>query len=675
MRIDGNSFTRALPRLAILLLAFWCSQLSSGQQPPVVRMGAPDDWTHHHLIFSNPGTAVEAMQRGDYFHWVKVVNDPRFILQQAKRAAAARTAANYNWAKLPSPAATISTAGPESPANVAPLNVAPVSQENLPRGLLKAPVNMTGTIRLGLGGGSSRFGAWPSKSGHSVHKDWSLNMGSNATTGLGMFPAKYSFDTTAASCASTPPPDFVVYNTSVPASGTQPSIIAYDNLYSGCTPATPATYWAYNTGGTISTSVVLSFDGSQVAFAQSSSTGAASLVLLKWKANNGTAGTPVSPNAQSPASNYRGCTAPCSLTIAFSGGANDSASSVFVDYGSDSLYVGDDSGKLHKFTGVFAGAMPAEVTTGGWPVTLSTSPLAEPVYDSTSGNVFVGDYLSNNSRSNCASATTPCGFLYSVNATSAAVVKSARLDFTFGINDAPLVDSNAQMIYTFVGADSHSSSSTNPCGAPHFSSCAAVFQMPTNFTAGGSGTETTVGAGFEFLMSGMADNIYFNSANAASPTGHLYVVGNTGSGNNTLYQVSITNNVMSATATTGPPLSSNFTHGVFAAGLQITENFTGTNDYIFVSVLAYGGPSGCGTASLANGCVMGFDVTSGAISGSTATTGATAEAGGTSGIIIDNSASSPSGATNIYYTPLANQLCSTSTTTGGCAIQISQATP
>ncbi len=671
MRIDGNLFTRALPRLAILLLVLWCTQLSSGQQPPVVRMGAVDDWTHHHLIFSNPGTAVDAMQRGDYFHWLKVVNDPRFILQQAKRGAAARSGANYSWASLPSPspaAVKIATAEPETLGIVAP-----ISTEKLRRGLSRAPASATGGSPAGFSGGLRGSSGWPRKGGHAIHSDWSMNMGTGATSGLGMFPAKYSFDVTSANCASATAPDFVIYNTSVAGSASQASIVAYDNLYTGCTGTVPSTYWAYSTGGTISTSPVLSFDGTQVAFAQSSSAGAASLVLLKWKANNGTAALPAAPMAQT-ASSYRACPVPCSLTIAFSGGANDSASSVFVDYATDSLYVGDDSGKLHKFTGVFSGATPAEVTTGGWPVTLSTSPLAEPVFDSTSGKIFIGDYLSN-SRSNCASATTPCGFLYSVNASSAAVVKSARLDFTLGINDAPLVDSNAQMIYTFIGADSHSSSSTNPCGAPHFSSCAAVFQMPTSFASGGSGTETTVGAGFEFLMSGMADNIYFNSANAASPSGNLYVVGNTGAGNNTLYQISITNNVMSTTATKGPAISSNFTNGFFAAGLQITENFTGTKDYIFVSVLTFGGPAGCGTASFANGCVMGFDVTSGTITTGTTTTGATAEAGGTSGITIDNTATSPAGASNIYYTPLSNQLCSTSATTGGCAIQISQATP
>lgn len=668
MKIDVHAVKRLLPRLAILLLVLWCTQLSSGQQSPA-RHGVPDDWTHHRLIFSDPGSAEAAMQRGDYFHWLKVVNDPRFILQQTKRAASARSGANLERvfsAPMPAPPSRI-----ESPAPKALVGSAPLAAPKLPRGLAKAPPGASGSPLLGIGGGSPRTNPWQHKGGSAIHSDWSMNMGNGATAGLGVFPAKFSFDVASANCGNVASPDFVIFNTSVSGSSSQASIVAYDNLYSGCTGTVPSTYWGYNTGGTIATSVVLSFDGTQVAFAQSSGAGAASLVLLKWKANNGTAAVPAAPIAQT-AANYRACVAPCSLTIAFNGGADDTASSVFVDYVTDSIYVGDDAGKLHKFTGVFAGT-PAETVGGGWPVAVSASPLSEPVFDSTSGKIFVGDFLADG-VSNCASAVKPCGFLYAVNASSGAIVKSARLDFVFGINDAPLVDSNALMIYTFAGADSHSSTSTNPCGAPHFSSCAGVFQLPTSFSAGASGTETTVGRGFEFLMSGMFDNNYFNSANPASPSGKLYVVGNTGPANNTLYQVSVTNNVMSTTAVTGPAISSNFTHGFFAAGLQVTESFTGTKDFIFASVLTFGGPAGCGAASLANGCVMGFDVTSGTITPATVTTGATAEAGGTSGIVIDNVAAT-AGASNIYYSPLANQLCSTSATTGGCAIQISQATP
>ncbi len=56
-------------------------------------------------------------------------------------------------------------------------------------------------------------------------------MGSGATTGLGMYPAKYSFNISSANCSGPAQPDFVVYNTSLAGLSTQASIIAYDNLY------------------------------------------------------------------------------------------------------------------------------------------------------------------------------------------------------------------------------------------------------------------------------------------------------------------------------------------------------------------------------------------------------------------------------------------------------------
>jgi hypothetical protein len=52
-----------------------------------------------------------------------------------------------------------------------------------------------------------------------------------------------------------------------------------------------------------------------------------------------------------------------------------------------------------------------------------------------------------------------------------------------------------------------------------------------------------------------------------------------------------------------------------------------------------------------------------------------ASAGGTSGIIIDNFVSSGTlpGASQVYFSTLTNQTCATSGTTGGCAMQASQA--
>lgn len=403
------------------------------------------------------------------------------------------------------------------------------------------------------------------------------------------------------------------------------------------------------------------------AFAQSSSGGSASLVILKWKkSTTQSAISSGTPTAATP-STYRNCTVPCSLTLTFSGGANDIASSVFCDYGSDTIYVGDDSGRLHKFIGVFSGT-PAEAS-GAWPVSVSLSAPGAPVYDSSSGNVLVGDYLLN-LASTCGPSGEPCGFFYSVKASTGSIVGTSNLlDYVFGIVDAPLVDSSAGEAYVFAGADS-SFSSASACGTDV--PCSGVFQFPADFTSG-SGAEVTVGPGYEFLLPGTFDNEYFSSSIATAPTGHLYVVGGTGQGNNTLYQISINSNVMSATVATGPAVSTNYTDGYYSAGLQITEVYTGSKDYIFVSVLSFGAPAGC-SSSLSNGCVMGFDVTSASIGPATTPTGATAEAGGTSAIIVDNT-STFGGASNIYYTPLANQACPSSGGTGGCAIQISQAAP
>jgi hypothetical protein len=363
------------------------------------------------------------------------------------------------------------------------------------------------------------------------------------------------------------------------------------------------------------------------------------------------------------------------FSIGFSGGATDSGSSAWYDYGLDTVWVGDDNGMLHKFTGVFAGA-PTEVTAGGWPVTVSASPLDSPIRDSVTGNVFVGDYnLTVNSACTPSSSTTnsPCGFVYSYNSSSGALLaKSAQLDFNFGIVGSPILDEAAGQLYVPVGSDGETGTSTR-CGTD--TPCAAIFQLPTNFSSGASGIEATVGPGFNFLLSGTFDNAYLTSANAANPTGHIYVVGNTGPANNALYQISINANVMSTTSVAGPVVAQNFTNGFFASGLEVTEFFTGTTDYIFLSTLAFSNYSGCGAAPSINvGCVVGFDVTSGSISSSTLPTGSSPAAGGASGIIVDNSGSA-AGESNIYFSALANQACTTSGGNSGCAIQILQSTP
>ena len=247
--------------------------------------GVPWDWTHHHVIFSHPGTAARALQNGTYDRWLKIASDPRYVIQQLRRSRAGLVLPDASQAP---PAEVGPGLAPDltDEADAAGEAAAPMTEEEfpggaLPRGLARAlippPAQHSGLLWEPPEAAARRP---PAKKKNRFHKDWSETEGNNGTTGLGVFPA--TFTSTSASCTT----DFAVFNTGLAGSSSQASIIAFNKLYSSCA-GSPATYWAFNTSGTIVTSVVLSLDGTQVAFVQTdNATGYADLVLLKWKASN-----------------------------------------------------------------------------------------------------------------------------------------------------------------------------------------------------------------------------------------------------------------------------------------------------------------------------------------------------------------------------------------------------
>src|ERR1019366_7198884 len=179
---------------------------------------------HHHLVFSNPGTEEDAIANGTHDRWLSIVNDPRYILQQMKRSTGVKALADPEIASLGQAAKT----------------------KRKKKGKIK--------------------------------KDWNKPLITGGQVQPNMYPAKFSFSTTVASCSA----DFVVYPTGVAGAAGAANIIAYSNLYTtGCPGTVPSVLWAYNTGGMVTTSPTIAEGGGQVAFIQSSGT-AATLVLLKW---------------------------------------------------------------------------------------------------------------------------------------------------------------------------------------------------------------------------------------------------------------------------------------------------------------------------------------------------------------------------------------------------------
>ena len=463
-----------------------------------------------------------------------------------------------------------------------------------------------------------------------------------------MFPATYSLSETTSSCS-----DFVIYPTGFAGAANAADIVAFNNIYSGqCTGVVPSAFWAYNTGGTATTSPALSLDGTQVAFIQVSGT-TATLVILR-PAAGGNPASPVTLTSTGTGAAYQSCktggSGPCMYSIAFGNGKNVTYSAPFYYYDGDIIYVGDDSGNLHQFTGVFHG-VPAE-TGSPWPVSLSTTKaLAPPVFDETSGLILVGDFA---------------GILHAVTAATGAI-HATSVSLGDVIADAPLVDGNAQYLYAFV------TTGNSALGESGFN---VIFQFDIA-TFSGTNFQPTNYEGLKFgktgyyLYAGTFDNVYYSSSNPQAPSGNIYTLGDTGGnplgGGAWLVQIPIASNVMGAGVTLSTNITFNGTGATYPFPSPVTEfcnngaslctsNGTITTagtDYIFFSVNR---GLGCTNTGVGYGCVEAYNVTNPASvaqsgTGLNVTTPGTNGCWATGGIVVDNSSTS-AGASQIYFVGL-----------------------
>jgi hypothetical protein len=738
-------FTFVLVALAAIAVPSFAQEKTEG---PSHSQGYVEDWSSHHVVFSNPGTEQEARQRGEYDKWLRIVNDERYMMQRRRRSAPPRwggwghdeSSIKRDWSMLLGTSIAANATGtfsgePDSTSSLtitAGVGTIKLSAATTGTGTcvlstgttytgsftrsatastdaanLVSLVNTAGCGNLvgvtatqgtgihtnqftitatGAGAGEIGSGATDSiqltsTTGTGTNFDLATTWTNTALTGStginpNTYPAKYNenYAGEAPSCS-----DFIVYPTGVAGSSSQAEVIGYTNLYkTTCTSNSgPTVAFAYNTGGgTATLSPVLSSDGKQIAYIQVSS-GVASLVLLRPSLTSGS--TVTTPTLAATAAAYynsgSGCTAPCYYSITLNGSPNDTNSSPFYTYTStvsDTIFVGDDSGKLHKFSPVFSGA-PAEVTTN-WPATASTSTnpkLTSPVYDGgTSQLVFVGD------------AT---GYLNSVTAgvSPGATKTSEQMECgSFGFVDPPVVDSSAEYVYMFIG-DGCSDGT-----APVFSSYINVFAAGTSINAsyGHNNAQFNNQATNDIgtvQYHGIFDNAYYEGS---GNTGNLYACVN-----GALYQFAMAelSTTTQVTHTSSPgyslyntPASTVSDAASCSALTEYCNNGSSactvsggvTNhgtDYLFLSLEANG--STVNLVSCTAGCIYNYTITSGATTGTPSD--ALQAAGGTGSIVIDNSGSA-TGESQVYYGTLSSQTCAGNGTvgngSGSCAVQASQ---
>jgi hypothetical protein len=529
--------------------------------------GFPEDWTHHHVVFSNPGTLQNAIKKGSIDQWLRTVNDPRYQIQQMRRNAGT------------------------------------------------PPGQGAGQIIIGGGLRTKRL----------LHSDWAVQLGpsGNDSVALGMYAAKYTFSPIDnPDCVN----DFVVFPINGAGSSAQADLVGVNNLYNTtCTGTVPTVLFAYFVGtGDVQTSPVLSLDGTKLAFVESKTSASIFHVLTMDKSGN--AGCPLSPPCNGTAYNLPAVpgvlNSAVDTRLTMIGGVSVNISSPFVDYDNDVAYVGDNSGELHKFTGVFNGTL-AEAGSP-WPVTVAnTRILTGPTYDSISGRIFVG---ASDGKLYCVTLSGGlCGSITVGSGTRPAII------------DAPIVDSTQQTVFA----------------ASETSSNVVLVQATT---ALGSQVTALMGSspsGAQAEYDGAFDNAYFNDVS----TGHMYLCGNNASFDNTLLRVSF--NAAGTMSSAPDPGSFALTTGKTVDCTPLTEIFNTSQglDYLFLGVDNNGFTTG--TANCNNlPCIASFVLPTSSpftfptAANATLTTGL--GTAGMSGIIIDNVSGLP-GASQIYFGNLTGE--------------------
>jgi len=259
------------------------------------------------------------------------------------------------------------------------------------------------------------------------HRDWNMSLGA-ARPSPHAFPAKFSFDPAATpDCTN----DYVVYGLAIPGTtGGQANLVAFNNLYVNstdtgfCAGTAPTVMFSYNVTpalvGKIVTSLILSEDGTKIGFVESGTGAAPSATfnVLTWTAGDGTDVTvSVAPGNM--------------LSVPFSPNANSTTSAPWIDYDSDTVYVGADNGNVYKITGVFHGT--PTLSGPPWPITLAANNhLSPPVLDSNLGMLMVGAQNGNLYQINTTTGTAALPLPIGSGGTTSGIVAPPVVDITNG---------------------------------------------------------------------------------------------------------------------------------------------------------------------------------------------------------------------------------------------------
>jgi len=431
-------------------------------------------------------------------------------------------------------------------------------------------------------------------------------------------PAKYSFyPNTAPSCTA----DWVVFALAV---ADKANLVAFNNLYVSttgggfCTGTAPAVLFAYNvttvTGGKMSTSPVISEDGTKIAYVESIPSPAETIFhVITWTPSTGTLTAPATPANMA--------------SVILSSTANDTASSPWVDYATDTAYIGTDDGVLHEVTGVFKGTPAADPVGSPFPIIVSANlHLSPPVFDAVDGLVLIGSTNGN---------------LYQVNPTSGAL-KALAIGSGTGeaIVAAPIVDVTNGTTFVVTANDGISAALVQVSTVP-------MVKLATGEM--GEGSHETPSTAITLYEPTLSNDYYTN------PTTGVITACGTGPSNLTPYQYVFdfsSPTHMNEPAVFKQQLSTSTAARCTGWTEFFNANLNGGTDFFF-----FGLTENCGTLTggAPDGCIAEVTNLSPATTIATVTTAQVD--GGPSGVTVDNYANTTTypEASSIYFTAFDKQ--------------------
>jgi hypothetical protein len=598
-------------------------------------IGIPQDWSTSRVIYTRNGSVEDMM---------KVRNDPRFLhsyLLHYMRE-------HGNQTRPPASAALN-----ESGSNESGLNENGADENGLSEDRSAADAQ---DFLLRFPGHLPKTRPAPPKKNQHTKVDWAVSLGAGGTA-IGESPAMYTYSATPA-CK-----DFVVYVTKgTPKAGIQSNLVGLTNVYSGTSPTgicgtAPTFLFSYAIGsGPSYLSPVLSLDGTKVAWIESTG-GHAIFHVTTWVAGQGTNATTGSvavtgtfaSGACTPAgascdvaldytsSAYSGCTASAD---------SNTNSDLYVDYPSDTGFIGADNGFLYHIKGIFKGTptfdfcIPVHAGVG--------TAMSGTAYDSLLNppEVFISD-----SKILYAYTVTTTG-------TPAYTLKASRTYANSNYSGpGPVLDIFNGLVYMFSAQDNETVNHTSMTQFPVSLASASVVPL------GPASTNN-----YPILLYGAFDNNYYNNG-PFSALSTLYTCGAdpTTTDAQDLYAISF--NATTGLANTTPAMSANKNVDPGTANgtcSPITEFYDGTNDRIFVGMGQHGATSGANVVQM-------WTVNSRPTAATTYNAEAVGYQGGTSGIVIDNNATGTAQAESLYFSTLYTSAASTTCGANNyCAVKLTQ---